>query len=48
MLVLTRRLGEGLKIGNNVKITVVKINKSQIKLGISISKDETVNRRLMP
>ncbi len=34
MLVLTRRLGEGLLIGDNIKITVEKISKGQIKIGI--------------
>ncbi len=32
MLVLTRRLGEGLIIGDNIKITVEKISKSEIKI----------------
>ncbi len=34
MLVLTRRLGEGLLIGDNIKITVEKISKGQIKIGV--------------
>ena len=39
MLVLSRRLGESLIIEDNVKITVEKINKSQIKLGIEAPKE---------
>ncbi len=44
MLVLTRRLGEGLIIGDDIKITIEKINKSQIKLGIEAPKDVVVCR----
>jgi carbon storage regulator len=42
MLVLTRRLGEGLIIGDNIKITVEKIGKSQIKIGIEAPKDVVI------
>ncbi len=44
MLVLTRRLGEGLIIGDNIKITVEKINKGQIKIGIEAPKDVVIAR----
>lgn len=44
MLILTRKLGESLIIGDNIKITVEKITKSQVKLGIDAPKDVTVNR----
>ncbi|OHC03904.1 MAG: carbon storage regulator [Planctomycetes bacterium RIFCSPLOWO2_12_FULL_40_19] len=44
MLILTRRLGESIIIENNIKITVVDINKRQIKLGIDAPKNVTVNR----
>jgi carbon storage regulator len=39
MLVLTRRLGEGLIIGDNIKITVEKISKNEIKLSVEAPKD---------
>ena len=39
MLVLTRRSGEGLLIGDNIKITVEKISKGQIKIGIEAPKE---------
>ncbi len=39
MQVLTRRLREGLLIGDTIKITVVRISKSQIKLGIEAPKE---------
>ena len=44
MLVLTRKLGESVVIGNNIKVTIEKINKSQIKLGIGATKEVTINR----
>ena len=44
MLILTRRLGEGLIIKDNIKITVQKISKSEIKIGIEAPKDVVVRR----
>ncbi len=44
MLILTRRLGETIVIEDNIKITVVDINKQQIKLGIDAPKHITINR----
>ncbi len=44
MLVLTRRLGEGLIIGDNIKITIEKISKRQIKIGIEAPKDVVIAR----
>ncbi len=44
MLVLTRKLGEGIKIGDNIRVTVEKINKGQIKIGIEAPKDVVVAR----
>jgi len=44
MLILTRRLGESIIIDNNIKITVIDINKQQIKLGIDAPKYITINR----
>ncbi len=44
MLVLTRRLGEGLIIGDNIKITVEKISKGQIKIGIEAPKEVVIAR----
>ena len=44
MLILTRRLGESIIIEDNIKITVVDINKRQIKLGIDAPKHITINR----
>ncbi len=44
MLVLTRRLREGFRIADNVTITIEKIWKSQIKIGIEAPKDMVVCR----
>ncbi len=44
MLVLTRKLREGFLIGDNIKITVEKINKGQIKKGIEAPKGVVVAR----
>jgi len=34
MLVLTRRLGEAITIGDNVRVVIVDIDGNQVKLGI--------------
>jgi carbon storage regulator len=44
MLVLTRRSGESVVIGDDIKITVTGIRNGQIKLGIDAPKDVTINR----
>ena len=44
MLILTRRLGESVVIGDNIIVTVSDIKNGQIKLGITAPKDITVNR----
>lgn len=44
MLILTRKLGESIIIEDNIKITVVDINKQQIKLGIDAPKNVTIYR----
>ncbi len=44
MLVLTRKLRESFRIGDNIQITVEKIGNSQIKIGIEVPKDVVVAR----
>lgn len=44
MLVLTRKVGESINIGNSIKITVVSIDGSQVRLGIDAPKDVIVHR----
>jgi len=44
MLVLSRKLGERIVIGENVVVTVVKIDRNQIRLGIEAPEDVSVYR----
>jgi carbon storage regulator len=44
MLVLTRKLGQSLVIGNDIKVTVVGIGKHQVKLGVDASRNVIVHR----
>jgi carbon storage regulator len=45
MLVLTRKLQEAIKIGNDVEITVLTIEGDQVKLGISAPKNVEIHRK---
>ena len=44
MLILTRRIGETLIIGDDVHITVLGIKGNQVRLGINAPKDISVHR----
>ncbi len=44
MLILTRKLGESIIIGENVKISIVEINKNNIKIGINAPKELSIYR----
>jgi carbon storage regulator len=44
MLILTRRVGEALMVGENTKIVVLGVKGSQIRLGIDAPKDIMVHR----
>jgi carbon storage regulator len=44
MLILTRRTGESLHIGDNITITVFGIQGKQVKLGISVPETTAVYR----
>ncbi len=44
MLILTRRTGETLKIGNDIEVTVLGINAQQFRPGIEAPKDVPVHR----
>ena len=44
MLILTRRIGEALKVGDDVSVTVLGIKGSQVRLGINAPKDVSVHR----
>ena len=44
MLILTRRIGETLIIGDDVNITVLGIKGNQVRLGINAPKEVSVHR----
>jgi carbon storage regulator len=44
VLILTRRVGETLMIGNDVTVTVVAVSGNQVRLGIGAPKDVAVHR----
>jgi carbon storage regulator len=44
MLILTRKLGETIRIGNEIKITVLEARGKQIRIGIDAPPDVTVHR----
>ena len=44
MLILTRQVGETLVIDNDVKITVLAVKGSQVRLGINAPKEVAVHR----
>ena len=44
MLILTRRIGEILKIGEAVTVTVLAVKSGQVRLGIGAPRDVQVHR----
>ena len=44
VLILTRRVGETLKIGSNVSVTVVGLRGRHVRIGIAAPKDLPVHR----
>jgi len=44
MLVLTRKLGESIKINDDITITVVQIKGKQVRVGIDAPKETKVHR----
>jgi carbon storage regulator len=44
MLVLSRKLGEKILIGDSIVLTVVKIDRNQIRLGIEAPSDVAIYR----
>jgi len=44
MLILTRRVEESLRIGDEITVTVLEVNGNQVRIGISAPKDVAVHR----
>ena len=44
MLILTRRVGETLMIGDDVTVTVLGVKGNQVRIGINAPKDVAVHR----
>lgn len=44
MLILTRRVGETLMIGDEVTVTVLGVKGNQVRLGVNAPKDVAVHR----
>ncbi len=44
MLVLTRKVGEGITIGDNIKIIVMQVKGKQVRLGIKADANTVVHR----
>ena len=44
MLILTRRVGETLVVGDDVTVTVLGVKGNQVRLGVNAPKDVSVHR----
>ena len=44
MLILTRRIGESLIIGDDISVTVLGVKGNQVRLGVEAPQDVTIDR----
>ncbi|WP_118793725.1 carbon storage regulator CsrA [Haemophilus haemolyticus] len=44
MLILTRKVGESVLIGNDISITILSVCGNQVKLGVEAPKEVSVHR----
>lgn len=44
MLILTRKLGESITIGDDVRVTIIEVKGKQVKLGVEAPQQTTVHR----
>lgn len=45
MLILSRKIGEKIIIGNNIELTIIDMKDGQVRLGIQAPRDITVFRK---
>ena len=45
MLILTRKVGETLSIGDNIEVTVLEVRGGQVRVGVNAPRDVVVNRK---
>jgi carbon storage regulator len=45
MLILTRKLGEQITIGDDITVTLLEVSGTQVKLGIDAPKDISIHRK---
>ena len=45
MLILTRRVGETLMIGNDISVTVLGVKGNQVRIGVDAPKEVAVHRK---
>ena len=45
MLILTRRVGETICIGDDVEVTIMDVNRSQVRVGVKAPRDVAVDRQ---
>lgn len=44
MLVLTRKLGESIRIGENIVVTLVKVDRNKVRIGIDAPNEIKITR----
>lgn len=44
MLILTRRIGESVNIGDNIQITILGVRGNQVRIGVDAPQDVPVHR----
>jgi carbon storage regulator len=45
MLVLSRKLGQSFRVGSDVRVTIVKIDRNSVRVGIDAPDDVSVRRQ---
>ena len=44
MLVLSRKLGQRFQVGTDIRVTIVKIDRNSVRIGIEAPDDVTIHR----